>query len=97
MKRLLVLCICLASTLIGRAQTEDKKWNVGLHGGVTQYQGDLGHDFYKTENTFYGFGGISVSRYLWRHLDANVLFTRGTLGYYNAKHQVLKVISVQLL
>jgi OOP family OmpA-OmpF porin len=85
MKRLLVLCICLASTLIGRAQTEDKKWNIGLHGGVTQYQGDLGHDFYKTDNTFYGFGGISVSRYLWKHLDANVLFTRGTLGYFNAK------------
>lgn len=81
MKKLIFLCICLASALIVRAQTQDKKWNVGLHGGVVQYHGDLGHDFYKSDNTFYGFGGLSVSRYLGRHFDANVLFTRGTLGY----------------
>lgn len=85
MKKLVILCICLASTLIVKAQTEDKKWNVGLHGGVIQYHGDLGHDFYKTDNTFYGFGGISVSRYLGRYLDANVSFARGTVGYNNGE------------
>jgi outer membrane protein OmpA-like peptidoglycan-associated protein len=81
MKKLLLLCICLTSTLATKAQTEDKKWNIGLHGGIIQYHGDLGRDWYKTDKTVYGFGGITVSRYLWKYLDLNFLFTRGTLGY----------------
>ena len=81
MKKLLFLCICLASTLATKAQTEDKKWNVGLHGGIIQYNGDLGRDWYQTDKTAYGFGAISVSRYLWKYLDLNVLYSRGTLGY----------------
>ena len=73
-----------AFAFTAKAQTEDKKWNIGLHGGIVQYHGDLGHDFYHTDNTVYGFGGLSVSRYLWRHLDANLFFARGTLGYHSA-------------
>ena len=64
-----------------KAQTEDKKWNIGLHGGVTQYQGDLGNNFYKTDKAFYGFGGVSVSRYLGRYFDLNFLASKGTIGY----------------
>jgi outer membrane protein OmpA-like peptidoglycan-associated protein len=81
MKKLLLLCVCLASTLTTKAQTEDKKWNVGLHGGVIQYNGDLGRDWYKTDKTMYGFAGISVSRYLWKYIDISAMYTRGTLGY----------------
>ena len=81
MKKLLLLFTCLAFTFIVKAQTEDKKWNIGLHTGVTQYQGDLGNNFYKTDKAFYGFGGLSVSRYLGRHFDANLLLTKGTIGY----------------
>jgi outer membrane protein OmpA-like peptidoglycan-associated protein len=81
MKKVLLLCICLASTLATKAQTEDKKWNFGLHGGLIQYHGDLGRDWYKTDKTAYGFAGITVSRYLWKYLDLNFLYTRGTLGY----------------
>jgi hypothetical protein len=50
--------MCFALTLITNAQTEDKKWNIGLHGGITQYKGDLGSDFYKFDQSWYGFGGI---------------------------------------
>jgi outer membrane protein OmpA-like peptidoglycan-associated protein len=67
--------------LAAKAQTEEKKWNIGLHGGIIQYNGDLGRDWYKTDKTMYGFGGLSVSRYLWKYMDLNFLFTRGTLGY----------------
>jgi outer membrane protein OmpA-like peptidoglycan-associated protein len=81
MKKLLLLCICLAATFSTKAQTEDKKWNVGLHGGVIQYHGDLGRDWYKTDKTMYGFAGISVSRYLWKYIDINGMYSRGTLGY----------------
>ncbi|TDE30562.1 OmpA family protein [Flavobacterium ranwuense] len=81
MKKILLLCTCIAFTLISKAQTEDKKWNIGLHSGVTQYQGDLGNNFYKTDKAFYGFGGLSVTRYLGRHFDLNFLASKGTIGY----------------
>lgn len=85
MKKLLLLCVGIAFTLTSRAQTEDKKWNIGLHGGVSQYSGDLGRDWYKTENAMYGFGGLSVSRYLGKLFDVNVLLSKGTLGYNTGK------------
>ena len=81
MKKLLVLCICIAFTFTSRSQTEEKKWNIGLHGGVTQYHGDLGRSFYKTDQAFYGFGGLSVSRYLGKLFDINLLLSKGTIGY----------------
>ncbi|MCX6307233.1 MAG: OmpA family protein [Bacteroidetes bacterium] len=81
MKKLVLLCICLAFASIINAQTEDKKWNIGLHGGITQYAGDLGTDFYKFDQSWYGFGGISVSRYIVNHFDINLLITKGTFGY----------------
>ena len=83
MKKILLVCTCLAFTFISKAQTEEKKWNIGLHGGVTQYQGDLGNNFYKTDKAFYGFGGVSVSRYLGRYFDLNLLLSKGTVGYNN--------------
>ena len=83
MKKLLFLCIGIAFTFTSKAQTEDKKWNVGLHAGVTQYSGDLGRDWYKTDTNMYGFGGISVSRYLGKLFDVNLLLSKGTMGYNN--------------
>ena len=83
MKKLLVLCICIGFTFAAKAQTEEKKWNIGLHGGVTQYNGDLGRDWYETSNTVYGFGGLSVSRYLGKLFDVNLLLSKGTIGYNN--------------
>ena len=83
MKKLLFICIGVAFTFSTSAQTEDKKWNVGLHAGVTQYSGDLGRDWYKTDNSMYGFGGLSVSRYLGKLFDVNLLLSKGTIGYHN--------------
>ncbi len=81
-KLMLFVCIYSASVFTSNAQTDDKKWNIGLHGGIVQYHGDLGRDWYQTDNTVYGFGGFSISRYLFRHLDANLFYARGTLGYH---------------
>ena len=83
MKKLVFLCVAIAFTFSSRAQTEDKKWNVGLHAGVTQYSGDLGRDWYKTDNSMYGFGGLSVSRYLGKLFDVSLLLSKGTMGYHN--------------
>lgn len=84
MKKNLLLCLCLAFTLITTAQTQDKKWNIGFHGGASQFNGDYGSDFYKTKMPFYGIGGLSVSRYLGRHFDLNVLATKGKIGFNSA-------------
>jgi len=82
MKKLLLLLItCFTFSFIIKAQTQDKKWNIGLHGGATQYKGDLGNDFYKTDMAFYGFGGISVSRYISSHFDISLLATKGSVGF----------------
>lgn len=83
MKKLLFLSICILFANITKAQTEEKKWNIGLHAGVTQYNGDLGRDWYETNGAMYGFGGISVSRYLGKLFDTSVLLSRGTIGYNN--------------
>ncbi len=63
------------------AQTDEKKWNFGLHGGLVQYNGDLGQGFYQTDQAAYGFGALSISRYLGKHFDASLFFTRGETGY----------------
>ena len=81
MKKLLLLGICIASICSTKAQTEEKKWSVGVHGGLTQFNSDLGRDWYKTDNTMYAFGGLSLSRYLSKLFDANLLISKGTIGY----------------
>ncbi len=84
MKKILLVCSCLAFTFIAKAQTEDKKWNIGLHSGVTQYQGDLGNNFYKTDKAFYGFGGVEQT-------DNGLKFNKGLLP---EKWKSLKIIGV---
>lgn len=81
-RRLLFLFILLGTAFNTTAQTAQKKWNVSLNGGIIQYHGDLGRDWYQTDNTMYGFGGITVSRYLTSFLDASIYFNRGELGYH---------------
>lgn len=79
--KLLFLLGLFGTNFTSLAQTAEKKWNVGLQGGIIQYHGDLGRDWYQTDNTMYGYGGISVSRYLTSFLDASIYFNRGELGY----------------
>ena len=82
-KKLFLLCICLGFAFTAAGQTEEKKWNVGVHFGVTKYSGDLGRSYYNSGTSNYGFGGISVSRYLGKLFDANLLVSKGTLGYHS--------------
>ncbi len=84
-KKFLLLFVLAGAISTANAQTDEKKWNIGVNGGIIQYQGDIGHDFYKTDNTMYGFGGISISRYITSFLDASVYFGRGELGFNNGE------------
>jgi outer membrane protein OmpA-like peptidoglycan-associated protein len=51
-----------------------------LHGGITQYNGDRGQNFYKTKQAGYGFAGLSFSRYISPHWDASLFTTYGQIG-----------------
>jgi outer membrane protein OmpA-like peptidoglycan-associated protein len=46
-----------------------------------QYNGDLGNGFFQSTKTMYGFGGLSVNRYLGKVFDLSLLFTKGEVGY----------------
>jgi OOP family OmpA-OmpF porin len=93
MKKITLLCLLISLTNIALAQTIDKKWNIGLHGGASQYRGDLGNDFYKTDMAFYGFGGLSLSRYLGSHLDINLTATKGKIGFNRPAGHFLSDVS----
>ncbi|MBA3664278.1 MAG: hypothetical protein H0W61_08735 [Bacteroidetes bacterium] len=81
MKSTVLLACCFVAIGGITAQTEDEKWNVGVHGGATQYSGDLGNGFYSNKQALYGFAGVSVSRYLTPRWDASLMITRGQAGY----------------
>ncbi len=82
MKKIVFLqALMMAFVAIGLCQSSDRKWSLGLHGGATQYNGDMGQGFYKTDQPFFGFGGLSVSRYLGNYADVQILGTTGEAGY----------------
>ncbi len=78
-----ILIAILVSVVISEtyAQSSGKKWNLGLGGGITQYNGDLGQGFYKIDQPYYGFASMSVSRYLWKYVDVFVSGSTGEAGY----------------
>lgn len=80
MKNLLLLTVALASVLTIHAQSDERPWSVGLHAGITQYNGDRGQNFYKTKQAGYGFAGVSLSRYISPHWDASLFQTYGQIG-----------------
>lgn len=81
MRKLLLTMLAVASTFLLNAQTEDKKWNIGVFGGSTMYNGDLGNGFYNPDQAFYGNGGLSLSRYISNRFDVNLQGAYGQVGY----------------
>lgn len=80
MKKILLISCCFLTAGAMNGQTPDKKWNIGFHGGLTQYNGDRGQSWYTTKQAAYAFGGVSVSRYLGRYLDLTVFANKGEIG-----------------
>ncbi len=80
MKKIMMLCAAVVIAATANSQTRDRKWNIGFHGGLTQYNGDRGQNFYATDQAAYGFASVSVSRFLGKHFDASLFLTRGELG-----------------
>jgi OOP family OmpA-OmpF porin len=97
MKKLILIYLFFAFANIAFSQTADKKWSIGLHGGSMQYNGDLGNDFYRTNQAFYGFGGLSFSRYIGPHFDLNLLLTKGEIGHSSVEGDFFSGVSVGTL
>lgn len=80
MKKRILIMVGMALVITGQAQTEERLWSIGLHGGLTQYNGDRGQNFYSLQQNAYGFGRISISRFISPHFDASFFATRGQIG-----------------
>lgn len=85
MKKLTLKVALAAAMLFGftdsNAQSEENKWSIGLRGGINQYNGDLGNGFLNFNQELYGFGGVSVARYLGSHWDIVADAGLGEIGH----------------
>lgn len=82
MKKLIVTAFALMFTVTTlMAQNADRKWGIGFWGGKNEYNGELGNGMFEFHKAFYGFGGLSVSRYLNQSFDLTLLGTYGHYGY----------------
>lgn len=77
---LLLLTFFLFFSLGLFSQTENKKWGIGINGGTNEYVGELGSDLFKLP--FYGYGGITIGRYLNPSFDLGIGLTYGDLGLW---------------
>ena len=97
MKKLLQLTLILVLiSNIGKSQTKDMPWQLGLGIGIGEYNGDLGNGFFKFDFTRHDLsanGGsnnkntglmnyFTVSRYLNEEFDVAFRFHSGEFGYY---------------
>jgi OOP family OmpA-OmpF porin len=88
MKNLLLAAFLLCTVLL-QAQTMDRRWNIGLHGGFREYSGDLGDGFLQfnptsIKNTI--IGGVTINRYLSRSFDFGVMGNFGSWAYYDKEN-----------
>jgi outer membrane protein OmpA-like peptidoglycan-associated protein len=94
-KRSLYLFIVLLMAINANAQTAERKWNFGIMGGTSVYQGDLGQNISDFRFSVFQqnlLGGVSLSRYLNSSFDLTMMGTLGTWGYYQKNDIVFKGI-----
>ena len=75
----LTLGLLLAMNLVF-AQTEDHKWAIGLHAGKNEHSGDLGNSIFAFDKAIYGFGGVTINRYISPSFNLALEGTRGRYG-----------------
>ncbi|MBP5456797.1 MAG: OmpA family protein [Paludibacteraceae bacterium] len=79
MKKIVLIGTALLS-LSAAAQTEEYPWTVGLYGVKSEYNGDLGNNFFDVTQKFNAMGALSISRYLNKHFDASLYVAYGRYG-----------------
>ena len=102
MKRLLLTTLTSLMIFSAIAQTNERKWNIGLLAGINEYQGDLGNRFlYFNANTLDNYDrvynlGLNVTRYLNPSFDYAVMGTYGSWAYYEANKASFTAKMLQL-
>lgn len=81
MKKKSLFFFLLLFALFANAQTSEKKWGIGLYGGVNEYNGDLGNDIFRFSGTKYVLGQISIARYLNPSFDLGLQGNFGDYGH----------------
>jgi OOP family OmpA-OmpF porin len=82
MKKLLTFLFLVTMVTSLSGQTSDKRWSLGLMGGKTEYEGDLGNTMFRF-NPFYGLGAISINHYMSPSFDISVQGELGNMGFDN--------------
>lgn len=88
LKNLLLTAICYLLLIPANAQNRERRWNLGISGGTTEYAGDLGNgfaDFNKTTLSENWQAGASISRYLTRTFDFTLSGNYSKWGYYKER------------
>jgi len=82
-KKIFLILFIFITPLCLLAQTKEHPWNIGIHIGKAEFNGDLGDASYNWSKAFYGFGGLSFSRYASKSFDVMFNFNKGELGYFS--------------
>ncbi|HXB11200.1 MAG TPA: hypothetical protein VNZ45_04385 [Bacteroidia bacterium] len=75
-----LLFVFIAITVCCFGQTSENRNNISDGAGKESYNGDLGNSWFNTGEEFYGFWGVSYSRYFNRSFDGTVSFSYGDIG-----------------
>ena len=85
-----VLCACVLSLTQINAQNATAPWSIGLSGGKSAYNGDLGNAFFNFDQPYQGIGGLKIGRYINPSLDVSLDGTYGRYGFWeNSTDQFL--------
>lgn len=102
MKRLLISSLILFRMFSAMAQTEERRWNVGVMAGISEYSGDLGSRFlYFNNKTIDNIDktytlGLSLTRYLTPSFDLGAMGTYGSWSYYQPSQTIFRADMIHL-
>lgn len=84
MKKILLnsLAICLITTTV-QAQSSDRKFALGINGGLSDYHGELNQQWFNFDKAFRGQLGLSGSYYLNPWFNLGLDATVGHVGHQN--------------
>lgn len=96
MKKLLLNILVFSLLCLNSfAQTAERANSIGLLGGFSQYNGDLGQGFYGSTQATYAHIGLSYSRYITSKIDFSTNATFGSLGYIESANKRFRADQIQ--
>ena len=82
MNRIIFFLLLQLATVNVFAQSFEKHFAIGIHGGASQYFGDLTNQYYDFTEILYGNVSLSFNYNLGHHWDVGLFSTYGESGFY---------------